>query len=118
MAIRDQIRAGADRVWLVDFEPGHYCYADNRWAMFGDRTVILDFNHATVECFADPILPLGTGPLVWRPEYPRPQTIDQFEPGHLIESVRAVDKGGFVQTDVVKLRDKVAGNISRETACW
>jgi hypothetical protein len=23
MAIRDQIRAGADRVWHVDFEPGH-----------------------------------------------------------------------------------------------
>jgi hypothetical protein len=109
IAIRDRIRAGGDRVWRVDFEPGHYCYADNRWGMFGDRTVILEFNHSTIECFADAILPLGAGPLVWKPEYPTPQTIDQFEPGDLIQSVRAVDKGGFVQTDVVKLRDKVAG---------
>ena len=25
MAIRDQVRAGTDRVWTVDFDPGHYC---------------------------------------------------------------------------------------------
>ena len=109
IAIRDQIRAGGNRVWHVDFEPGHYCYADNRWAMFGDRTVVLEFNHSTVECFADPILPLGSGPLVWKPEYPAPQTTDHFQPGDLIESVRAVDKGGFVQTDVVALKQRVAG---------
>jgi hypothetical protein len=60
MAIRDQIRAGKDRVWHVDFEPGHYCYADNRWAMFGDRSVVLEFNHSTLECFADADRPSGT----------------------------------------------------------
>ena len=85
MAIRDQIRAGPDRVWTVEFEPGHYGYADNRWAMFGDRSVVLEFNHSTVECFADALLPLGAGPLVWKPEYPAPQR-DIFIPGDLIES--------------------------------
>ena len=79
-ALRDHIRAGPDRIWHVEFEPGHYAYSDNRWAMFGDRTVILEFNHSTVECFADAILPLGAGPLVWKPEYPAPQTVDIFIP--------------------------------------
>jgi hypothetical protein len=109
MAIRDQIRAGTDRVWHVDFETGHYCYGDNRWALFGDRTVILDFNNSTVECFADAILPLGIGPLVWKPEYPAAQNVDIFIPGDLIESVNAVARRGFVQTDVVRLQDKIAG---------
>jgi hypothetical protein len=109
IAIRDQIRAGPDRVWAVDFEPGHYGYADNRWAMFGDRTVILEFNHSTVECFADAILPLGAGPLVWKPEFPAPQDVDIFIPGDLIESVRAVDAGGFIQTDTMRLKNAVAG---------
>jgi hypothetical protein len=109
MAVRDQIRAGPDRVWHVEFEPGHYCYADNRWAMFGDRTVILELNHSTVECFADALLPLGAGPLVWKPEYPASQNTDIFIPGDLIESVRAVDAGGFVQTDTMRLKNAVAG---------
>jgi hypothetical protein len=108
MAIRDQIRAGPDRVWTVEFEPGHYGYADNRWAMFGDRSVVLEFNHSTVECFADALLPLGAGPLVWKPEYPAPQR-DIFIPGDLIESVSAVARAGFVQTDVVTLQAEVAG---------
>ena len=108
-ALRDHIRAGPDRIWHVEFEPGHYAYSDNRWAMFGDRTVILEFNHSTVECFADAILPLGAGPLVWKPEYPAPQTVDIFIAGDLIESVSAVAKGGFVQTDTVMLKEAVAG---------
>jgi hypothetical protein len=111
IALRDHIRAGADRVWQVEFEPGHYCYADNRWLTFGDRAVILDFNNAKVECIADAILPLGAGPLVWKPEYPAPPTTDHFQPGHLIENVRAVDKGGFVQTDTVTLKEAVAAQF-------
>ena len=113
MALRNHIRAGPDRIWHVEFEPGHYAYSDNRWAMFGDRTVILEFNHSTVECFADPILPLGAGPLVWKPEYPAPQTVDIFIAGDLIESVSAVVKGGFVQTDTVMLKEEVAGQYRR-----
>ena len=113
VAIRDHIRAGPDRIWHVDFEPGHYCYADNRWAVFGDRTVILEFNHSTVECFAEAILPLGAGPLVWKPEYPATQDVDIFIPGDLIESVSAVAKGGFVQTDTVRFKETVAGQYRR-----
>ena len=112
-ALRDHIRTGPDRIWHVEFEPGHYAYSDNRWAMFGDRTVILEFNHSTVECFADAILPLGAGPLVWKPEYPAPQNVDIFIPGDLIESVSAVAKGGFVQTDTVMLKEAVAGQYRR-----
>jgi hypothetical protein len=109
VAIRDHIRAGPDRVWTVNFEPGHYGYADNRWATFGDRSVVLEFNHSTVECFADALLPLGVGPLVWKPEYPAAQDVDIFVPGDRIESVRAVDKGGFVQTDTMRLKEALAG---------
>jgi hypothetical protein len=89
IALRDTIRSGADRVWRVEFEPGHYCYSDNRWAMFGDRSVVLELNHSTVECFADALLPLGTGPLAWDIEYPTRKTSTNGERplGHLIETV-------------------------------
>jgi hypothetical protein len=60
IALRDHIRDGPDRVWQVEFEPGHYAYEEESWLMFGARTVILEFNHSTVECKARPLLPLAT----------------------------------------------------------
>jgi hypothetical protein len=107
IALRDAIRTGGDRVWRVDFEPGHYCYSDNRWANFGNRDVTLEFNHARIECFSDAFFPLGTGPLVWKTEYPATSK-DVVEVGDLIESVRAVDQKGFAQTDVAALGSPVA----------
>jgi hypothetical protein len=50
--LRDTIRQGTGRVWAVEFEPGHYCYADNTWWLFGDRDVVLRFNDARVECIS------------------------------------------------------------------
>jgi hypothetical protein len=90
IALRDQIRAGTDRVWRVDFDPGHYCYRDNRWATFGDRSVVLEFNHSTVECFADALLPLGAGPIAWDADWPIPKTTANtiLPLGHLIETTR------------------------------
>jgi hypothetical protein len=107
MALRDAIRTGGKRAWRVEFEPGHYCYSDNRWATFGNRDVTLEFNHAKVECFADAFFPLGAGPLVWKTEYPAASQ-DIVVRGDLIESVRAVDQKGFVQTDVAVLKSPVA----------
>ena len=49
-ALWDAIRGGGDRAWQIDFDPGHYCYGDNTWALFGDRDVTLRFNHSKVEC--------------------------------------------------------------------
>lgn len=51
-ALRDVIRAGPDRVWVVDFDPGHYCYTDNTWWLFGDHDVVLRFNNSKVECIS------------------------------------------------------------------
>jgi hypothetical protein len=107
IALRDAIRAGGDRAWRIEFEPGHYCYSDNRWANFGNRHVTLEFNHSKVECFSDAFFPLAGGPLVWKTEYPAASK-DVVEPGDLIESVRAVTQKGFVQTDVVALKSPVA----------
>jgi hypothetical protein len=121
IALRNHIRGGPDRRWLVEFEPGHYCYTDNRWAMFGDRDVVLDFNNSKVECFADAILPLGAGPIVWDVEYPVTKTAANpiSPPGQLIADVRVgqdvailVDAGdGFVPGD----RVLVAGYIQQLT---
>jgi hypothetical protein len=48
----------------VIFPPGgHVIYADNRWAEFGDREVVLDFAGSTAECPTDTILPGGAGPI-------------------------------------------------------
>jgi hypothetical protein len=90
MELRDHIRKGPDGVWLVDFEPGHYLYNDERWLNFGNRTVILEFNNSTVECAARPFLPLGAGPLLWEAEHPadRKQANTMFVEGHLIETAR------------------------------
>jgi hypothetical protein len=85
MAIRDHIRNGPDRVWHVEFEPGHYCWGDERWALFGNRTVILEFNHSTVESLSRPLLPLGAGPLSWGSEYPAAPAVNPIV-GHLIET--------------------------------
>jgi hypothetical protein len=106
IALRDTIRAGADRIWRVEFEPGHYCYSDNRWANFGDRSVVLELNHSIVECFADALLPLGTGPLAWDVEYPTRKTSANGErlPGHLIETVA-------VGSREVRLKEAVAGRL-------
>jgi hypothetical protein len=86
IALRDQIRAGADRVWTVDFDPGHYVYSDNRWTTFGDRAVILEFNHSTVECSADSFLTLGAGPIAWDAEYPIKKSMANLTlpPGYVI----------------------------------
>jgi hypothetical protein len=119
MALRDHIRAGPDRIWRVEFEPGHYCYLDNRWLMFGDRTVILDFNNSKVECFADAILPLGAGPISWVAEYPATPTAANrtTPPGHRIEDTRVgqdvarlvIGDDGFLAGD----RVLVAGYIQQ-----
>ena len=101
IALRNAVRGGADRVWRVDLDPGHYCYADNRWALFGDRSVVLDFNHSTVECFADSLLPLGAGPLVWDAEYPTPKMVANavVPAGHLLAAdVKAGDDVATLQT--------------------
>ena len=50
---------------------------------------------------------------MWKPEYPAPQNVDIFIAGDLIESVSAVAKGGFVQTDTVMLKEAVAGQYRR-----
>jgi hypothetical protein len=47
--LRDHIRGLADRPVVVEFEPGHYCYTDNTWWKFGERSVTLRFNGARVE---------------------------------------------------------------------
>jgi hypothetical protein len=107
IALRDAIRAGGDRAWRVEFEPGHYCYGDNRWASFGNRDVTLEFNHSKVECFSDAFFPLGAGPLIWKTEYPAASK-DIVGAGDPIESVRAVDQKGFVQTDVAVLKSALA----------
>jgi hypothetical protein len=91
MALRDHIRAGPDRIWQVEFEPGHYLYHDERWLNFADRTVILEFNGSSVECAARPFLPLGAGPIAWDAEFPATQTIANatIQAGHLIETAPA-----------------------------
>ncbi len=107
IALRNAIRAGGDRAWRIEFEPGHYCYVDNRWANFGNRNVTLEFNHGKVECSSDAFFPLGAGPIIWKTEYPA-KSQDVIGAGDLIESVRAVDQQGFVQTDVAVLKSAVA----------
>ena len=89
MALRDHIRGGPDRIWHVEFEPGHYAWGDERWAAFGNRTVVLEFNNSTVESLSRPLLPLGTGPISWMANYPVAPTVPNttFSPGHRIESV-------------------------------
>jgi hypothetical protein len=52
-ALRDAIRAGVDRSWVVDFDPGHYCYTDNTWWKFGERDVTLRCNGARLECTSE-----------------------------------------------------------------
>jgi len=129
MGIRDQIRAGTDRVWRVDFDPGHYCYSDNRWAMFGDRSVALELNHSTVECFADALLPLGAGPIAWDVEFPTAKTAANaiLPLGHLIETTKAGAKEVRLKAAVAnQLRSGdavlVAGDIQQTnedgTAGW
>lgn len=129
IAIRDQVRVGTDRVWTVDFDPGHYCYADNRWAMFGDRSVVLEFNNSTVECFADALLPLGAGPISWHVEYPVAKTTANviLPLGHLIETTKVGSKEVRLQAAVAnQLRSGdavlVAGDIQQTnqdgTAGW
>ena len=119
MALRDHIRSGPDCIWVVEFEPGHYCYSDERWLLFGSRTVILEFNNSTVECLARPLLPLGAGPITWTVEYPATPTVANTTspPGHLIEDTKAgqdiarlvVGDDGFVAGD----RVLVAGYIQQ-----
>jgi hypothetical protein len=91
IALRDHIRAGPGATWHVNFQPGHYAYSDERWALFGDRTVILEFNDSTVECIARPLLPLGAGPITWNAEFPARPTIANttVQAGHLIETAPA-----------------------------
>lgn len=107
MALRDHIRNGPDRIWHVEFEPGHYCWSDERWALFGDRTVVLEFNNSTVECLARPLLPLGAGPISWVVDYPTTPTIANtaFQPGHLIETVAV----GAIEA---RLQGQAAGHLA------
>jgi len=128
MALRDHIRAGPDWVWHVEFEPGHYCYADNRWALFGDRTVILDFNNSKVECFADAILPLGAGPISWVAEYPATPTVANrtTPPGHQIEDTKVgqdvarlvIGADGFVPGDRVLVAGYIQQTSQDGTEGW
>ena len=86
IALRDHIRDGPDRVWQVEFEPGHYAYEDERWLSFGGRTVVLEFNNSTVECKARPLLPLATNTISFDNEFPAKHAFNKAA-GLLIESV-------------------------------
>ena len=86
IALRDHIRDGPDRVWQVEFEPGHYAYEDERWLLFGARTVVLEFNNSTVECKARPLLPLATNSISFDNEFPAKHAFNKAA-GLLIESV-------------------------------
>lgn len=129
IAVRNAIQTGADRVWRVDFDPGHYCYSDERWAMFGDRSVALEFNHSTVECFARPLLPLGAGPIAWSVDYPIAETAANLilPLGHLIETTKtgarevrfqAAVASQFIPGDAVLLAGDVQQTNEDGTAGW
>jgi hypothetical protein len=121
IALRDHIRAGPDRIWHVEFEPGHYAYTDERWLAFGDRSVVLDFNGSKVECRARALLPLESW-LNWAPEYPAdPAKVPATKtPGDLIESVEVGAVEGRLRQPVAAAyragdRVLVAGRIQQFT---
>lgn len=102
VALRNHIRSGPDRQWIVEFEPGHYCYSDERWAYFGNRSVLLDFHNSKVECFSRAFFPLSAGPLTWDADYGAPHTVVSIA-GDLIGSVQ-------VGSDTAVLNAAVASN--------
>jgi len=128
IALRDHIRAGPDRIWHVEFEPGHYAYGDERWLLFGNRTVILEFNNSTVECLARPLLPLGAGPITWVAEYPATPTSANATspPGYLIEDTEAgqdiarlvAGDDGFVAGDRVLVAGCIQQTSQDGTEGW